>query len=171
MRRGSLAVSSAAAFLLTATLPTFAQDTGCAGMKWAIDRERAAFAAGDLPTVEAGGPLPGSGQAVQVHLAAQDAAAFAVQPSRRPKNVPAYAGAFALADVAAPGAYDVTISRDAWIDVVQNGVILHQTRFTGSKTCPDIRKSVRFDLAKGTATIMISDAAEDRLKLEVLTPP
>jgi hypothetical protein len=38
------------------------------------------------------------------------------------------------------------------------------------KTCPGIRKSVRFKLAAGAATVQLSGAKKAGLKVAVLTP-
>ncbi|TPJ56574.1 hypothetical protein FJ471_23945, partial [Mesorhizobium sp. B2-7-1] len=42
--------------------------------------------------------------------------------------------------------------------------------FSGVKTCPGIRKSVRFKLAGGAAIIQLSGAKKADLKVAVLTP-
>ena len=102
------------------------------------------------------------------HLVPQASLRANPAPSHQPKNTTPYAGIFDLGSIDAAAAYRITISQDAWIDVVQDGKVLHQTGFTGSKTCPEIRKSVRFDLNKGPARIMLSDAAQEQLNLEVL---
>ena len=52
--------------------------------------------------------------------------------------------------------------------MVENGKVLKQSGFTGSHTCKTVHKSVRFDLAPGPATVEISDAEADSLKLEVV---
>ena len=38
------------------------------------------------------------------------------------------------------------------------------------KTCPGIRKSVRFKLAPGTATLQLSGAKDESIKVAVLAP-
>ena len=172
MRTASLSLASAAAVLFLAGLPALAQEgSGCSGFKWHIDREQTAFAGEGLPTVNAGAQIPGVMEAVGLSLAKQEGMTFAVEPSHKPKNNPAYAGVFPIVPIQVSGPYNVTISDEAWIDVIQDGKVLHQTGFTGGKGCRDVRKSVRFDIAKGPATILISDAVNESLKLEVLPPP
>ena len=73
-----------------------------------------------------------------------------------------------LPTVAAADTYQVTLSGDAWVDVVQDGKVLKQVGFTGSHSCKAVRKSVRFAIGTAPTTIEISDAGADTLKLEVL---
>ena len=65
------------------------------------------------------------------------------------------------------GIHQVTLSNGAWIDVIQNGKILPAIEHTGKTDCDVIRKSVRFDLAKGPFAIQITGASEPALKLIV----
>ena len=172
MRPANLSFVSAAALLVHIGLPAWAQEgSGCSGFKWHIDREQTAFAGEGLPTVNAGAQIPGVMEAVGLSLAKQEGMTFEVEPSHKPKNNPAYAGMFSIVPIQVPGPYNITISDEAWIDVIQGGKVLHQTGFTGSNGCHDVRKSVRFDLSNGPATILISDAVKDSLKIEVLPPP
>lgn len=152
--------------------PVLAQEgSGCSAFKWHVDRETTAFAGDAQPDVSAGAQIPGVMEAVKLQLAKQDGQTFDIPPSRQPKHNPAYAGVFTVVPFQVAGPYIVTISDEAWIDVIQGGKILHQTGFTAAKDCPAVRKSVRFTLAAGPATIMVTDAANPILKLEVLPPP
>ena len=148
-----------------------AEPSGCDGFKWHIDREQTAFAGQGLPTISAGAEIPGVMEAVVLHLAKQDGQTFPVPPTHKPRHDPAFAGVFPMIFMQVPGPYNITISDAAWIDVVQDGKLVRQTGYTGATGCHDVRKSVQFQFAKGPATIMITDAATDTLKLEVLPPP
>jgi hypothetical protein len=173
MRRNLYASVFAGVFAIVGIGPGFGQEKadGCSGFKWSVDRELTAFSGEGVLVVNSGGQIPGIMEAVSLRLAKQDDVHFEVPPSRKPKNNPAFAGVFPIVPVAVPGPYNVTVSDDAWIDVIQNGHVLRQTGFTGSHTCAAIHKSVRFDLEKGPATVMITDAAKDALKIDVLPPP
>ena len=50
------------------------------------------------------------------------------------------------------------MSEEAWIDVAENGALVKSSDFSGQKDCPGVRKSVRFQLAAGSATVEISNA-------------
>ena len=158
----------AAFLILMMASPVLAQDPGCSDFKWPVDREKAAFSSGTLPIVATGASLPPVSQAAALTLSKQDSVTFATTPTHQPKHDPAFAGTFELPPPATPGSYQVTVSDEAWIDVAQNGKLLKQTGFTGSHTCPLVRKSVRFDLADGPITVEISDATRDAMKIEVL---
>lgn len=163
--------ASTALVLLAASLtagPVAAQDaSGCARFRWPIDRERSAFGTPGLQVVEAGKPLPGIMDPAIVRLKPLADAGFERPPGRKPRD-----GSFGVAvktpPLAVSGTYQVTISDDAWIDVIQNG---REVRSSGSSTerdCPNVRKSVRFPLAAGQATVQISGAAADSIKVDLL---
>lgn len=158
---------SALAMALLA-VPATAQEADCANFKWPLNRELTAFKGVGLPVVASGAALPGLVEAAQLKLLPQDQVTYAVAPKRTPKHTPAYGGSFTLPPIASADTYQVTISDDAWIEVVQDGKALKQTGFTGSHSCKAVHKSVRFPLATGSATIEISDSGSDSLKIEVL---
>ena len=164
-----LTFGRATLLLIATAVPALAQQGGgCSGFKWPIDREETAFAGEGIPSVDGSAQLPGMMEAATAKLATQQGLTFAVAPTHKPRNTPAYAGVFPIIPIAVPGPYQVTISDGAWIDVVQDGKLLKPTAFTDSKECHTVRKSVRFDLAKGPATVEISDAATDHLMIDVL---
>ena len=151
--------------LLAGTGFAMAADTGCDAFKWPVTREQALFPA--APAAQSGGAVA-VGQAVDFTLAAVDTISFAVPPERAPA-----AGTFgATASVTVPpeGELQVSLSDEAWVDVIQDGQAVKSAAFSGVKTCPGIRKSVRFKLAAGAATIQFSGAKKDTLKVAVLAP-
>jgi hypothetical protein len=50
---------------------------------------------------------------------------------------------------------------------VQNGASVKSGDFSGQKNCPGVRKSVRFSLAAGAATVQISNAASATIQLAI----
>jgi hypothetical protein len=161
MRKVILTLSA----LLACTGFAMAAGNGCDAFKWPVAREQALFPA--APAAQSGAALT-VGQAVDFSLAAVDTVSFEVPPERAPK-----AGTFgATASVTVPpdGELQLSLSDEAWIDVVQDGRTVKSAAFSGVKTCPGIRKSVRFKLAGGAAIIQLSGAKKADLKLAVLTP-
>ena len=135
-----------------------------------MSREQTAFAANSVPALAVGGPIPGVMEAVALQLGEQSGASFPVPPSHQPKGSKPMAGVFPLAPIAVAGTYQFTLSDEAWIDLVQGGKVLKQVGFTAAKGCDGVRKSVRFKLQQGPATVMISDSAASTVKLDVVTP-
>ncbi len=65
------------------------------------------------------------------------------------------------------GLYQVTVSAEAWIDVAQNGALVKSSAFSGQHDCDGVRKSVRFPLAAGPATLEISNAHADHIMVAI----
>ena len=141
---------------------------GCDKHKWSVERELAWFAANPEP-VSAGGELKGADRGYAVTLLAGDAAGFVVAPERAPK-AGTFGGVFKIA-LDKPGAYEVTLSAEAWVDVAQNGARMKSIAFSGQKNCPGVRKSVKFALAAGATSLQISNADSDKLMLAIAPAP
>ncbi|MET3523160.1 hypothetical protein ABID25_005020 [Mesorhizobium abyssinicae] len=151
--------------ILAGTSFAMAADGGCDAFKWPVAREQALFAA--APAAQSGAALT-VGQAMDFTLAAVDTVSFEVPPDRAPA-----AGTFgATASIVVPpeGELQVSLSDEAWIDIVQDGHAVKSAGFSGVKTCPGIRKSVRFKLSAGPATVQLSGSKKADLKVAVLTP-
>ena len=63
-------------------------------------------------------------------------------PERAPKNPDSFAGKIEFAAAAKPGAYSITLSDGAWIDVIQGGRYLKPTAFTGVLECPGVERAL-----------------------------
>lgn len=162
--------AAAAAFGLPAGWAQAQEATGCAAFRWPVATEQQLLAAANLPALASGGSFPGLGQGASVALLPQGEVAYTVKPARAPKSSPAH-GAEMQLPAGSGGAIQVTLSAEAWVDIVQGGKVLRSTAFSGRTGCPGIRKSVRFTLVPGPAAIAISDAPETTIKLAVLPAP
>ncbi len=166
MRRLGLALFAVA---VASSCPAWAQDaSGCAKFKWSVAREQTAFAAPDLPNVESGQSLPGVVSAAIVKLQPQAEVRFDRPPARKPKAATPFAAVLKLAPLAAPGTYQITLSDEAWIDVLQVGKEVRSAGFSGQPDCPGVRKSVKFPLQAGEITVQISGVRTDSIKVDVL---
>jgi len=110
--------------------------------------------------------LPPAGVAIE--LQPQVTVDYELAPGGEPKSDDSFGGILTISNVAQAGAYQVTASEEAWIDAIQNGKALVSTAQTGKKDCPDVRKSVRFDLNAGPLTIQVSSALASQIKLAIL---
>ncbi len=153
---------------LLATAPAFAQQpTGCATLKWPLDRERALLAKPSQVVSGAEGVQASSPIAVALQPLA--AAKLPQAPSRTPKYSDSYAGFLKASAPASAGTYRITLSHGAWIDVIQDGRTLRSVGFTGAKGCDGVAKSVKFDLAAAPYVIELSGTAAHSIAL-VVTP-
>ena len=138
------------------------EKNSCDQFKWSVARERASFTAGAKPAASGAAIVVGEGYAVT--LAPSESIAFRKPPERAPK--PGSFGAIlSLAAIDKPGLYQVTLSDEAWLDVIQGDSEIKSVAFSGQKECPGVRKSVRFDLQAGPATIQLSNAAGATLNI------
>ena len=146
-------VTVATVFLL-ATAPAWAD---CDHFKWSVARERGWFASPEPLPAQSGIAKTGAGY--EVTLAKGLALPF--PPERAPEK-DTYAAVVRLPDVKA-GYYQFTLSQEGWIDVVQSGAIVKSKDFSGQRDCSAVRKSVRFQLGDGVATIEISNISSDKI--------
>ena len=66
-----------------------------------------------------------------------------------------------------PGIYQVTLSEEAWIDVVQDDRYARSVGSTGRGDCPGLRKSVRLDLAAAPFVLQISGVTSESVAVAV----
>jgi hypothetical protein len=152
-------IKSAVAFVLVlGAIPAGAQaqeKTACDQFKWSVARERGWFAAGAKPA--AAGATIVAEQGYAVTLQPSESVAFRVKPERAAKPG-SFGAALNVADISKPGLYQVTLSGEAWLDVIQDDAEAKSVSFSGQKDCPGVRKTVRFDLKAGPATLQLSNA-------------
>lgn len=143
-----------------------AEPSGCDKFKWPIDKERAALTSQDRLKTASGNELAIPARAVlELKLPAE--AKLPRAPERKPKDG-TFAGFVRFNGVPKAGAYTVSLSSGAWIDVVQDGEQLKPMEFSGATNCDGIRKTVKFDLSAGPFVVQISGAAENSISLAVL---
>jgi hypothetical protein len=142
------------------------EGSGCGGFRWSLDRERAALVRADKPSLPNGASLPYD-VAMTLELQPLSAAGLPKAPERAPKSPSSFAGHFALAAPAKPGAYRVTISSEGWVDVLDGGAYLHPIAFTGARDCEGARKSVKFDLPAQPLALQFSGVPKDQISVIV----
>jgi hypothetical protein len=146
--------------------PAHAQDAVCKEFAWPLARELAWLSAADLPAIASGATAP-INAAVVVKLRLMGEIAFAMPPERAPKIAGSFGAALRIESPGKAGLYQITLSEEAWIDVVQNDSRAKSAAFSGKQGCAGMRKSVRFNLAAAPFVIQISGAATDRLAMAV----
>jgi len=162
--RPALVAALAAVALPFASAARAEEPSGCAAFKWPVDADQAALGSGGLAAVDQGGTLA-LNRAVLVKLAPADAVSFAMAPERVPK--PETFAAVLTLPPPAPGVYRITLSEAGWIDVIQNGAMIHPLAFSGARDCPHVRKVLKFQLSGGAVTIQLSNVAASEAALIV----
>ncbi|OCK58845.1 hypothetical protein [Bradyrhizobium sp. LMTR 3] len=148
--------------------PAMAADDGCEKFAWSLARERAAFVATDKTTIAAGDTisvLPAGAVVIRLQPAAQ--ASFAMPPERKPRSERWHGGMVRFPALPKPGTYQVTLSDEAWIDVIQNGRYARSVGSTGRSDCPGMRKSVRLDLDASPVVLQVSGVAEETIAVAI----
>jgi len=163
--------AGALATILALAAPAHAAD-GCDKFAWPLTTERAQFAATERMAAKAGDALLSLPHtAIVLHLAAPDAAGFALPPERKAKAATWFGGALSLPAPGKAGIYQVTLSDEAWIDLVQDGRYAHSVGSTGRSDCPGVRKSVRFELTTAPLVVQVSGVTSDRIALTIAPAP
>jgi len=157
------------AVALIASLGTAnAADDGCEKFAWSLARERAAFAATGKTAVAAGEALAAlPAGALVIRLQPGPQASFAMPPERKPRTETWHGGMVRLPALAKPGIYQITLSDDAWIDVIQNGRYARSVGSTGRSDCPGVRKSVRLDLDASPVVLQLSGVSPDTIAITI----
>ena len=154
--------------LLALLGPAPAADDGCEKFAWSLARERAAFAAADKTSIATGetlAALPAGAFVIRLQPGPQ--ASFEMPPERKPRTEQWHGGMVRLPALAKPGIYQITLSDDAWIDVIQNGRHTRSVGSTGRSDFPGVRKSVRLDLDGSPVVLQVSGVALDTIAVTI----
>lgn len=153
--------------LALACLSARAEDGDACRFDWPLQRERAWFEAAALPKVESGGTLPADAPGAMLALRPAAEAALPERPTREPKPG-TFAGFLRVAAPTMPGLYQITLSDEGWLDVSQEGEGPRRPlAHTGRRTCPGLRKSLRFQLASKPVAITVSNATAATIKIAI----
>ncbi|MGB6350040.1 MAG: hypothetical protein WBG10_08430 [Pseudolabrys sp.] len=163
MRQRVLSVAMLAVFIA----PAYADD-GCDKFGWSVARERALFTATNKADITANTTLESfpSGAFV-LHLQPDSKTTFAMPPERKSKAEHWFGGMVRLPAIAMPGLYQVTLSDEAWIDVVQDGRYARSIGSAGRSDCPGLRKSVRFELNAAPFILQLSGVTSETIVVMV----
>ncbi len=156
--------------LLAASSPAFAQSAGdpCAAFAWPMTKEKIILSRAPRATVSAGSAIdhgPPTGFRMMLMPAAN--VAFVLAPGKASPSG-AYAGTLHLGEPPADGDYLVTLSGDAWIDVIQGHNAVPSIAVSRAKDCPGMQLSVKFHLkAYVPLVLQISAAHEPQINVAI----
>ncbi len=138
---------------------------GCDAFAWPVVQERAWFADQTLRRRPTGARLSRIDRAVELTLEPTRSAHFFLPPETPPQR-DSYSGDIAFFGVPHTGIYQVTISREASIDVFENGMRLTPVALSEARDCGGVRKSERFALAPcNLVLVQVSGAPEPSIKV------
>jgi hypothetical protein len=162
----------AGAFVLVLAMPlprAGAQEpVSCTQFAWNLALERTWFASKVPETLASGATTPTlPSAALIVELKPADAVRFVLPPGGKPKPANTFSGIITLASVPASGLYQITLSDEGWVDVIQNNQLIASESHTGKRDCPGVRKSVRFLLKAAPATIQLSGVPSSTIKVVI----
>lgn len=163
-------ISALAVGVVGASLCASAALADCSGFKWPLDTELGWLAKSDDVAVKSGGELPQApAKAIALTLLPAKSVTMPVAAGVKEQAVgpDAFSGWFTIPAGVKPGLYQVSLSSNAWIDVAQNGAIIHSKGFTGRQECKAIHKSVRYDIGPGPITIQITGAPVETVRLTI----
>ena len=155
----------AAAFALVLFVTPALADPVCTKLAWNLDHERALLN-GQTASVASGATLA-SLPTTALALTLQPGTSVPLPHASQKPTDPSKGTGFFTVHLAQPGAYLVSLSSEAWIDLVQGGNLVASTGHTGDPNCPGLRKSVKFTLAAAPVTLEITNAAANSIVLSI----
>jgi hypothetical protein len=148
--------------------PAGAQEpAGCNKFKWPIEQERSLLTIKALTTASGSTLTSTLPVAVTVTLVPLADAKLPVAPERTPRLPASFAGFIQVAAPAREGIYKISLSSEAWIDLVQAGHLLKSVSFSGATGCEGIRKSVKFDLKAEPFAVQLSNVPGNSIGVAV----
>jgi hypothetical protein len=161
------AVLITSAALIVSPARTQQGDT-CDQFAWPIAQERKLFKA-PLSELASGATMKlATAPAAAVRLKKFSDVQFSRAPERMPKNPEAFAAVVEIDSIKEPGLYQLTASDEAWIDLIQNDAFVKSVGHSGKRGCPEVRKSIRFQLGKGPVIVQFSGVEADAIKFALL---
>jgi hypothetical protein len=140
----------------------------CTGFKWPLDTELGWLAAGNDLMLKSGETLPAApDKAIALTLQPAKSTTLPVAPGVKEQAVgeDTFSGWFTVPAGVKPGLYQVSLSTNGWIDVVQNGALAPSKGFSGRQECKTIHKSVRFEVGPGPLTVQVSGAPSESVRV------
>jgi hypothetical protein len=166
------AAAALAVTLLLAGTVRSEEPSGCGQFKWPLAAEKSWFEAGNLKALPSGASVGDAADgAFSVTLKPSAEVSFALPPEGKPKPDRPLGAIVSFATVASPGTYQVTLSEEAWIDIVQDGAFRPSLDFSGVHGCPGLRKSVRFDFKQSPLVLQLSSASASSLNVAIRRLP
>lgn len=163
-------VALSALALITLLLPAEGQEKGdgCDKFAWSVARELAWFSAPNKVSVTSGETLASSPSgAFLMRLKPAGQAPFVLPPERIPKSDDWFGGTVSFPALEQAGIYQVTLSEEAWVDIIQDGRFVRSLGSSRRRDCPSIQKSIRLELAATPFALQVSGVGSDAIVIAI----
>ncbi len=163
-----IALSTAAFVALLLPAAAAEKGDGCDKFAWSVARELAWFSAPDKVGVTSGETLATrpSGAFVMRLKPAREAS-FVLPPERMPRSDSSFGGTVSFPVVERAGIYQVTLSDEAWVDVIQDGRFVRSVGSSRRRDCASVQKTVRLELAATSFVLQVSNVASDAIVIAI----
>ncbi|HMN37725.1 MAG TPA: hypothetical protein PKD49_08460 [Hyphomicrobium sp.] len=170
MGKIAMGAGALAAMMLLHSSPGVADEQACRGFNWALDTEIGWMSAPDAEAMPSGGTLatpPAKAIALALKPSGSEALPVISGVKKQAVGADSFSGWIKIGRLEKAGAYHVSLSREGWIDVAQDGKLVDSTGFTGKPECTILRKSVSYELGPGETLIQIVGAPSDVIKVTI----
>jgi hypothetical protein len=155
---------------ITSSVTARAEESGCDKFAWPIQAEQKILLNSQKIAANSGKSFSGLPDGpIELSLVRIDQTAFEKPPERAPKNLDSFAGFLRIAAMLS-GVVQISLSRAAWVDAIQEDRYLKPAAHSGALDCPGIRKIVKFELQEGPAIFQLSGVEANSLAL-LIAPP
>jgi hypothetical protein len=140
----------------------------CDRFGWPLTREREWFEQQGMPEISSGAKreqIPT--RAFVLSLESDSNASYVMPPERKSRSENGYGGAVTFETVPRAGLYQITLSEDGLVDVIQNGHFLKKKASNMRRDCPGIRRSLRVDLAAGALSLQFGGVEQPMITIAV----
>ena len=162
-------LAPATALLITLATSVHAEENpACPQFKWPLATEKSWFDTGKLEGLASGATVATLTEGTfTVTLKPATEVPFKLKPEGKPKADKPLGALISFAAVKAPGRYQVTLSDEAWIDIVQADAYRPSLEFSGVHGCPGLHKSVRFEFISAPLVLQLSATSAPELKVAI----
>jgi hypothetical protein len=140
----------------------------CDHFKWKLDQEKAWFTQTPEP-VPAGGQIDKVSGAYEIALKPESGAGYVVAPKTLTPG--AFGAVVRVAQIPQAGVYQLTLSSEAWVDIIQNDARARTRNVSRQRDCANFKKSVRFTLAAGPAVVEFSGVTAPSIAFALAAAP
>ncbi|MGN6462610.1 MAG: hypothetical protein ACTHLY_15565 [Pseudolabrys sp.] len=141
---------------------------GCTKFGWPLARELQWFGGGNLPVYESGAKRDTPpDNAFTLDLDADNDATLVMPLERKSRNDNGYGGSISFGPLPRGGLYQITLSEDGLVDIIQNGHYLKKKASHMRRDCPAVRRSIRVELTAAPLVLQFGGVEMPSLTIAV----